>query len=236
MPDRCGWTGRPSPACARAPSAAAALFGSFVVRLSGVYLAMLTLAFAQIVWAVAFQSVGWTGGDNGVLGVWPSDWARGAAAFYWLALALCLGGAMALRRVLFSPFGYAVRATRDSALRAEAIGLRTQLLRVAAFTVAGASAGLAGGVYAYAKGSVFPTYVSIPKSVDALLMVLLGGVQTVAGPIVGALAYVGLYDVLLRATDLWRFVLGAAIILLVLAFPEGIAGAALRAWTRLRPA
>ena len=215
---------------------AAALFGSFVVRLSGVYLAMLTLAFAQIVWAVAFQSVEWTGGDNGVLGVWPGGWARGPAAFYWLALALCLGGAMALRRVLFSPFGYAVRATRDSALRAEAIGLPTRLLRLAAFTVAGAAAGLAGGVYAYSKGSVFPTYVSIPKSVDALLMVLLGGVQTVAGPIVGALAYVGLYDVLLRATDLWRFVLGAAIILLVLAFPEGIAGAALRAWTRLRPA
>jgi len=91
-------------------------------------------------------------------------------------------------------------------------------------------------VYAYAKGGVFPTYISIPKSVDALLMVLLGGVQTVAGPVVGALAYVGLYDALLRATDLWRLVLGAAIIVLVLAFPEGIAGAAQRLWQRWQAA
>ena len=114
------------------------------------------------------------------------------------------------------------------------MGLNTYGLRVAAFTIAGAAAGLAGGVYAYSKGSVFPTYVSIPKSVDALLMVLLGGVQTMAGPIDGALAYTGLYDVLLRTTDAWRFVLGAAIVALVLLFPEGIAGAASRAWDRQR--
>ena len=212
---------------------AAAAFGGFVVRLSGVYLAMLTLAFAQIVWAVAFQSVDWTGGDNGILGVWP---ALGPAGFYWLALALCLGGTLLLRRVIYTPLGYAVRGTRDSALRAEAIGLPTGRLRLVAFTLAGAAAGLAGGVYAYAKGGVFPTYISIPRSVDALLMVLLGGVQTVAGPVVGALAYTGLYDALLRATDLWRLVLGASIILLVLAFPEGIAGAAQRLWLRVRPA
>ena len=210
-----------------AAGAAAALFGAFVVRLQGVYLAMLTLAFAQIVWATAFQAVELTGGDNGILGVWPPAWAQPAATFYWLAL--CLGGAMVLRRIIYAPFGYAVRAARDSAGRAEAVGLDTRRLRAAAFT-------LAGGVYAYAKGGVFPTYVSIPKSVDALLMVLLGGVGTVSGPVVGALAYVGLYDVLLRATSLWRLVLGAAIIVLVLAFPEGIAGAAQWAWQRLRPA
>ena len=215
---------------------AAAGFGAFVVRLSGVYLAMLTLAFAQIVWAVAFQSVGWTGGDNGILGIWPGGWAAGPAGFYWLALALCMGGTMLLRWVILSPLGYAVRAARDSPLRAESIGLHTGHLRLAAFSLAGAAAGLAGGVYAYAKGGVFPTYVSIPKSVDALLMVLLGGVQTLSGPIVGALAYVGLYDALLRATDLWRLVLGAVIIGLVLAFPEGIAGAAGRMWARVRPA
>ena len=126
--------------------------------------------------------------------------------------------------MLYAPLGYAVRATRDSALRAEAVGLATQRLRLLAFGIAGAAAGLAGGLYAYAKGSVFPTYISIPKSVDALLMVLLGGVGTMAGPIVGALAYVGLYDVLLRATGLWRLVLGGMIVLLVVLFPAGIAG------------
>ena len=226
--------GAPFPvALLAAPAAAgavAAAFGLFVVRLSGVYLAMLTLAFAQIVWAIAFQWSGITGGDNGILSVWPPEAFADPRTFYWLALALCMGGALLLRRALYAPFGYGLRASRDSALRAEAIGLATGRVRLAAFALAGAAAGLAGGLAAFSKGSVFPTYVSIGHSVDALLMVLLGGVQTISGPIVGALVYTGLYDTLLQATDWWRLVLGAAIVALVLAFPEGIAGAAQRAW------
>ena len=192
-------------ALAAAPLAAgvvAALFGAFVVRLSGIYLAMLTLAFAQIVWAVAFQSVGVTGGDNGILGVWPPAWAASPATFYWLVLALCTAGVLLLRRMLYAPLGYAIRATRDAPARADAIGLPSSAVRVAAVTISGAAAGLAGALFAFAHGSVFPTYVTIPRSVDALLMVLLGGVGTMSGPIVGALAYTGLSDLLLRATEL----------------------------------
>jgi branched-chain amino acid transport system permease protein len=110
-------------------------------------------------------------------------------------------------------------------LRAGAIGLDPDRLRMAAFTIAGAAAGLSGGLFAYAKGSVFPTYVHVGHSVDALLMVLLGGVQTVSGPIVGAIVYTGLYDMLLQVTTMWRLALGLAIISLVLLFPNGIAGA-----------
>ena len=211
---------------AGAGAAAAAGLGLFVARLSGVYLAMLTLAFAQIVWATAIQWVGVTGGDNGLLGIWPAGWASSPAAFYWLALALGLGGTLLLRRALFSPWGYALRAVRDSASRAAASGLSPLRLRVGAFALAGAGAGLAGGLFAFAKGGVFPSEAGIGRSVDALLAVLLGGVQTMAGPIVGALAYTALYDLLLRATEWWRLCLGAAIIALVLLFPQGIAGAA----------
>jgi branched-chain amino acid transport system permease protein len=213
---------------------AALLFGGFVVRLSGVYLAMLTLAFAQIVWAVMFQAVSLTGGDNGILGVWPPSWAADPRVFYWLTLAVCVGGVMVLRRALYAPFGYALRATRDSPLRAEAIGLNAGLLRLAALVIAGAAAGLAGALSAFSKGSVFPTYISVSRSVDALLMVLLGGVQSMAGPVVGALAYTGLFDGLLLVTDLWRLVLGLAIIALVLVFPQGIAGTTERVWLRRR--
>jgi branched-chain amino acid transport system permease protein len=215
---------------------AALLFGGFVVRLSGVYLAMLTLAFAQIVWAVMFQSVSLTGGDNGILGIWPYGWASDPRVFYWLVLAICAAGVMLLRRALYAPFGYALRATRDSALRAEAIGLHAGGLRLAALVLAGAASGLAGGLTAFSKGSVFPTYISIGRSVDALLMVLLGGVQSMAGPVVGALAYTGLFDMLLLVTDLWRLVLGLAIIALVLLFPQGIAGTTYRLWLRGREA
>ena len=215
---------------------AALLFGGFVVRLSGVYLAMLTLAFAQIVWAVMFQAVSVTGGDNGILGVWPDPWASDPRVYYWLTLAVCVAGVLLLRRALYAPFGYALRATRDSPLRAEAIGLNAEMLRLAALVLAGAAAGLAGGLSAFSKGSVFPTTISISRSVDALLMVLLGGVQSMAGPVVGALAYTGLFDVLLLVTDLWRLALGLAIIAMVMLFPQGIAGTTDRLWHGRREA
>ena len=85
------------------------------MRLSGVYLAMLTLAFAQITWAITYQWDSFTGGSNGLTGVWPAEWLSDKRAYYWLTLALVAIGVLWLRRVLFSPFGYALRAGRDSA-------------------------------------------------------------------------------------------------------------------------
>ena len=207
---------------------AAAVVGLVLVRREGVYLAMLTLAWAQIVWAVAFQWDGLTGGDNGLLGVRIPG--LGPVRLYVLALGLCGGGALLLRRVMFARFGYALRAARDAAPRAAALGLDVGRLRLLAFTLAGAGGGLSGAVYAYAKGAVFPTYAAIPRSVDALLMVLLGGVQTASGPLLGAMSYTVLDDALLRVTDLWRGALGLAIIALVLAFPQGLAGSRLAGW------
>ena len=220
-----------------APLAAALgalVFGWFCVRLSGVYLAMLTLAFAQIAWSVAFQWVPVTGGDNGILGVWPSPWAAPPAAFYWLTLALVTGALFALRRVVFAPFGAVLRAGRDSPLRAGAMGLDVRRQRWLAFTLAGGFAGLAGGLYAFLKGSVFPDVMAIPTSVDALAMVLLGGVQTLGGPLVGALLFTGLEAELVARTNLWRLIIGLVIIALVLAFPKGIVGGFAR--LRERPA
>ncbi|WP_158045360.1 ABC transporter permease [Skermanella pratensis] len=202
----------------------ALLFGWFCVRLSGVYLAMLTLAFAQIVWSVAFQWSAVTGGDNGILGVWPASWASPRWVFYYLSLALCAGGILMMRRIIFSPFGFALRAGRDSPLRADAVGIDVRRHQWLAFAVAGAFAGLAGGLYAYSKGSVFPTLLAIPRSVDALVMVLLGGVQTLSGPLAGAAVFHALSTEMVRHTDYWRLMLGLAIILLVLLFPQGVVG------------
>jgi branched-chain amino acid transport system permease protein len=210
------------------------VFGWFCVRLSGVYLAMLTLAFAQIVWSIAFQWVAVTGGDNGLLGVWPAAWAAGKAVYFYLALILCVAGLLVLRRIIYAPFGYALRAGRDSPLRAEAIGIDVMRVQWAAFVIAALVAGVAGGLFAFFKGSVFPSYVAISRSVDALMMVLLGGVQTIAGPVVGAVVYTGLQEQLVRATEYWRAILGLVIIVLVLAFPQGIAGFAARLWAERR--
>jgi branched-chain amino acid transport system permease protein len=202
----------------------ALVFGWFCLRLTGVYLAMLTLAFAQILWSVALQST-WTGGDNGILGVWPSAWVGSKAGYYYLTLALCVAGLLVLRRAVFAPFGYALRSARDSALRAEAIGIDVRRQQWLAFAFAGGFAGLAGALHAFHKGSVFPTVLSIPQSVDALVMVLLGGLQTLRGPAVGAAAYHFLQTEIMRATEYWRVILGGVILLLVIALPQGIVGA-----------
>ncbi len=200
------------------------VFGWFCVRLSGVYLAMLTLAFAQIVWSVVFQWDDFTGGSNGLTGVWPAPWLADKRAYYYLTLALVAGGVLATRRILFSPFGYAMRAGRDSPLRADAIGIDVKRVQWVAFTIAAAFAGLAGGLYAFSKGSISPDTISVSRSVDGLVMVLLGGLQTLAGPIVGAVSFTWLQDTVARNTDYWRALLGGIVLLLVLVFPQGIAG------------
>lgn len=215
--------------------AGAALFGWFCVRLSGVYFAMLTLAFAQIAWSIAFQWVEVTGGDNGILGVWPSAWAATPAAFYWLTLAIVAVGVAGLRALVFAPFGYGLRAVRDSTLRAEAVGIDRGRVQWLAFVVAGSAAAVAGALFAFLKGSVFPDSLGIPLSVDALVMVLLGGVETVSGAVVGAVVFKALSIWLMSQTELSKLVLGAVIVVLVVAGPKGILGT-LQDWrARRRP-
>lgn len=206
----------------------------FAVRLSGVYLAMLTLAFAQIVWSICFQWDGFTGGSNGLTGVWPSAWLQDKASYYWLSLSVVAVGVYLLRRVLMSPLGYALRASRDSVGRAHAMGLNVARVQWLGFVLAAGFAGLAGALFAFSKGSISPDVLGVSKSVDGLVMVLLGGVHTLVGPLVGAVTFTALQDSLARSTDYWRAVLGAAMLLLVLVFPQGIAGSLQALWQRVR--
>ena len=210
----------------------ALLFGWFAVRLEGVYLAMITLAFAQIVWALVFQWEELTGGSNGVIGVWPPPPFDKGGPYFLLTLALTVIGVLLLRRFLFAPFGYAMRAGRDSPLRAEAIGIHVKRVHWLGFAIAGCVCGVAGGLFAFAKGSISPETIHVQRSIDGLVMVLLGGIQTLSGPIVGASLFATLQDVVMRQTEYWRALLGAIILFLVLAFPGGIVGAVTRLFNR----
>lgn len=202
----------------------ALIFGWFSVRLSGVYLAMLTLAFAQITWAVVFQWDAFTGGSNGLTGVWPAAWLADKKNYYFLTLSCVVLSVWSLRRMLYAPLGYAMRAGRDSPMRADAIGINVKRVQWVAFVIAGVFAGVAGALFAFSKGSISPETLHVSRSVDGLVMVLLGGIQTLAGPIVGAVSFTWLHDVIARNTEYWRAMLGGIILLLVLLFPEGIAG------------
>ncbi|ETX12108.1 ABC transporter permease [Marinomonas ushuaiensis DSM 15871] len=208
----------------------ALVFGWFSVRLSGVYLAMLTFAFAQIVWSIVYQWDDVTGGSNGIFGVWPSDWLSSTTALYYLTLSIMLAGILILRRILFAPFGLAIRAARDSSLRADAIGVDVKRVQWVAFVVAGLFGGIAGAVYVFSKGGISPEAIGVGRSIDGLVMVLLGGVQTLFGPIVGASIFTWLHDSVARETDYWKAVLGMIILLIVLIFPAGIVGTLSHLW------
>lgn len=213
---------------------AAVVFGWFCIRLTGVYLAMLTLAFAQIVWSIVYQWDDFTGGSNGIVGIWPEAWLSGDA-YYYFVLAVVVLAVFVVRRMAFSPFGYALRAVRDSALRADASGIHVKGMQWAAFVVAGLLAGLAGALYVFSKGSTSPEVMTVGKSVDGLVMVLLGGIQTLFGPVAGAAAFTIMQDYFVGITEYWRALFGAVILLIVLVFPQGIAGFA-AAFTRRRSA
>jgi len=213
---------------------AALLFGWFCVRLAGVYLAMLTLAFAQIVWSVVYQWDAVTGGSNGMIGVWPEPWLSGHAWFYFVA-AVALAIVVLVRRIAFSRYGMTLRAVRDSAVRADALGIDVRRVRLVGFCLAGVLAGAAGGLFVFSKGGVSPEALMVGTSVDALVMVLMGGIQQLAGPVVGAVAFTAMRDYFVGITEYWGALFGAVILLIVMAFPQGIAGQFARwggAWRR----
>ncbi|SFE83174.1 ABC transporter permease [Roseivivax sediminis] len=202
---------------------AAIAIGYVALRATGVYFAMLTLAFGQLLWSLVFQWGEVTGGDDGIVGVWPASWASGNGVFFYLAFTFSVGGILLLRHAAHAPFGYALRAARDAHARAEATGLATHRLQWAAFAFAGMLAGLAGGLFVFSKGSVFPNELEIARSFDALIVVFLGGVKTLSGGWVGGAVFKGLEDTLTRF-EYWRLALGLTIIAVVILAPEGIVG------------
>jgi branched-chain amino acid transport system permease protein len=209
-------------ACALALGVAA-VFGAVVVRSSGVYLAMLSLALAQVVWAVATQWVGLTGGDNGVIGLTlvADDSRKG---FYAGLCVLALFSVWGLRRLSQSPFGAALQAVRDAPVRALASGLPVAKIKYSVFVFSAGLAGLAGALFAAHKGTVFPSVASVATSLDALLVVLLGGVHQLWGVAAGSAVLVWAGAELGRGFDYWRGALGLFVMLIMVVSPSGVMG------------
>jgi branched-chain amino acid transport system permease protein len=222
------WTQAPMPvAFLAAPLAAAigaGLIGFFSVRLTSIYFAMLTLAFSQIAYAIVHQWYDVTGGDNGLLGIWPPRWLADPVRYYYVALLACGGGLAALAALGRAPFGLTLRAARDHARRAEASGIDVRGHQWLAFVLSGLLGGLAGGTFVFLKGSVFPNSLTVGMSVQALVMVLLGGVGALAGAPIGAALYTLLDTVVTQYTEYWQLVVGVILLILVVVFPRGLVG------------
>jgi len=202
---------------------AAALMAGLLKRSSGVYLAMLSLAFAQVVWASASQWVNLTGGDNGLIGL---NFLAGSPRWIFQAvlLALCVLSMVAFKRLVQSSLGAALQAGRDAPQRAMASGLKVERQNAQVFLLSAGLAGLAGSLWAISKGAVFPSVASISQSVDALMIVLMGGVHHLWGSVAGSFFLKGFGAELARYFDYWRGFLGLLIMLLMVFAPEGILG------------
>jgi branched-chain amino acid transport system permease protein len=236
------------PAAGIVAGAAALVFGFFCVRLTRIYFAMLTLAFAQIVWAICFKWNEVTGGEQGMPEIpYPSfDWVDRVAAvlpwlgdyrisdYYYFTTLILVGACLwVLRRIVDSPFGRMLTTIRENAERAEFIGVNVRRYELAAFVLAGVFAGLAGGIFGIFNRGVFPDFAYWTKSSEVLIMTLLGGMGTFYGPAIGALVLLWLNQQIVSYTQYWPLVLGLILVLLLFVFPGGIAGALSALWRRL---
>ncbi|MBX9588043.1 MAG: branched-chain amino acid ABC transporter permease [Hyphomonadaceae bacterium] len=219
----------------------AGVFGYFCVRLTRVYFSMLTLAFAQIVWAVCFKWNDVTGGEQGYPDVPMPDLAfldwlpwigslRSGDKFYFVVLMLATVSMLAMRRIANSSFGRILTCIRDNLERTQFIGIDVRRHQLVVFTIAGGFAGLAGGLFGIFNRGVFPDFCYWPKSAEVLIMTILGGMYSFWGPSIGAAVLIILNQYIVSRTEYWPLVLGAIMLALLFAFPRGIAGAVGAAW------
>jgi branched-chain amino acid transport system permease protein len=214
------------------PAAAAALaalvIGFCSIRTSGVYFIMLTLAFSQMFYAYAFQ-VAWLGAEDGIVGV-PRPRLLGldlanATTFHLFLVALVGLTALALWRVVRSPFGHVLQGIQENEGRMEAVGYAVQRYKLVAFVIAGTIGGVAGALYTQLNLTISPDAFFWTTSGEALLMVIIGGSGTLWGSLLGAAAFILLQSLVSSYTERWMLILGLTFILFVLFAPGGMVGA-----------
>jgi len=217
-------------------AALAALFGLFALRAGGDYFLMITLALGQCVWGMAYRWNSLTGGDNGInLNARPSfglDLGN-EVTFFYLVFGFFAASMGLLYVLLRSPFGRSLTGIRERELRMQILGYNTWLHKYIAFIVAGGFGGLAGVLWALTNGHVSPETVVLTTSVDALLMVVLGGAGTLVGAAVGTAIVFGLREYLSTLVPWWQYALGGVYVLTILYLPTGLMGIPSRLRQRL---
>lgn len=212
----------------------ALVFGALCVRLTHIYFAMLTLACSEITYTILFQAYDYTGGDTGITKFMAPRLGLDPRLFGALALVVVTACLLALWRMVHSPLGLAIRAVGEEPHRAAALGYAPRTVQLVAFVIAGTLAGVAGTLFAVYQGNAFPDYAGIGFTIDALVMVVIGGLHSFAGGIYGAVIYTLLKTFVSRYVAEWELVIGLILLAVVLASPAGVAGALRRAGRALR--
>lgn len=207
-----------------AAAVAAAVIGFFVIRRTGIYFAILTMAFGELMFFLVFSSYSVTGGDNGIQGLLPPPLLRVPLYYHYFVLVIVALSCLLIWRITQSPFGYTLRAIRDNARRVRFIGVDVERCMWINFVVAGAFAGLAGGLWAPFTRSVAPTLLNWQESGIPVFMALIGGAYTFAGPLFGSLIYTLLHAWVAGVTQYWSLVIGVVMVLIVFLAPSGVVG------------
>jgi branched-chain amino acid transport system permease protein len=201
---------------------------------------MITLALSQVLWGTAYRWVSVTDGDNGLRGLTrPMPFGislDGATAFYYFALAVTIVGVALMAAFVASPFGAALRGTRDQPRRMGALGHAVWTVRWITFVYSGFWAAVSGLLFVYYNKYIHPASLSITSSAEALLGVIAGGSGTLAGPIVGAAIIVLLKNYVSGFIERWNMLMGFVFVLIVMFMPEGVVPGMRRLLGRLRGA
>ncbi len=216
----------------------AAVIGVIILRRRGLYFSLLTLAFSQIAFEIAFKWTDLTGGENGLQGV-PRPMLASYPAFHVFVLACVVAGMWLLWRIAHAPFGRTLQALRDNEQRVRSLGYDTFRLKLGAFVLMAAVLAVAGALLAFMLQGAYADNLSWQHAGDALLMTVLGGVHQFLGPLWGAIAFVLLQDQLSAITESWWLMFAPIILVFALASPEGIQGLVQRllrrpGWTLVR--
>lgn len=216
----------------------AALFGLVALRAEGAGFIIITIALNQIVWGLAYQWVSVSGGDNGITGIvrpliGPFD-VSGNTGYYYLCLAFCILVLIFLSAVVRSPFGLVLKGVRETPRRMRALGYNVWLYRYLAYILSAALAGIAGVLFAWYNQFVGPVDLALDLTTQFLIIVILGGIGTLYGQIIGAFIVVFMSNGLSAVTQRWEFILGAVYFAIVMYAPDGLVGLARRVTRRLQ--
>jgi branched-chain amino acid transport system permease protein len=204
----------------------ALVIGYFCVRLTGIYFAILTMAFGQLLYYIIFQWYSFTGGDDGLQGIVPPAWLIGASAYYYFTLFIVIAALIVMWFISESPFGYTMRSIRENADRTRFIGINVRQYMLINFVVAGMFAGLAGGLLGPFNRSLAPDLCNWHQSGVPVFMTVIGGPLGFFGPLIGSVIYTFLFAFVSGFTEYWPLTIGLVIVFVVLFMPGGVLGLA----------
>jgi branched-chain amino acid transport system permease protein len=206
------------------PAIIGLIVGYFCVRLRGIYFAILTLAFGQLIFFIVFKWHNFTGGDDGIQGIFPPEFLKSPIAYYYFILIVFLLSAFILWKIIHSPFGQTIISMRENAERTEFLGINIARYQLITFVIAAAFAGLAGAIWVPFYRSVAPSYLTWIKSGEPVMAAILGGPSLFFGPILGMFIMTFFHAWVLGFTIYWPVVMGALILAVIFFLPGGILG------------